>query len=93
MGYPTGNLAHKHSSITSHMDRIEPNSNPSPVHRNSLQQGRDAKRAEPHTPPKEQTPKTSAYSEIFDDRELERLQNNLQSVSDLASKALERLKK
>ncbi len=75
------------------MDRIEPNSNPSPVQRNSPQQSRDAKRAEPNSAPKEQTQKASAYSEIFDDRELERLQNNLQSVSDLASKALERLKK
>ena len=35
----------------------------------------------------------SAYADIFDDEALERPQNNLQSVSELASQALERLKK
>ena len=75
------------------MDSIEPNSNLSQTHRNSLQQSRETKRVESNPSPKEDSKKTSAYSEIFDDRELERLQNNLQSVSDLASKALERLKK
>lgn len=75
------------------MDRIEPNSNPSQVHRNPFQQKREAKRAESNPSPEVESQKTSAYSDIFDDRELERLQNNLQSVSDLASKALERLKK
>lgn len=75
------------------MDRIEPNSSPSQVHRNSLQQNRDAKRVEPNPAPNTESQKTSAYSDLFDDRELERLQINLQSVSDLASKALDRLKK
>lgn len=75
------------------MDRIEPNSNPSQVHRNSLPKNREAKRVESDPTPPVESPKPSAYSDIFDDRELERLQKNLQSVSDLASKALERFKK
>lgn len=75
------------------MDRIEPNSTPRPVHTNNPQQSRDTKRAETISTPREDSQKNSAYSDIFDDRELERLQNNLQSVSELANKALERLKK
>ena len=75
------------------MDRIEPNSIPRPVDPNNPQQNRDTKRAEKISPPREDPQKKSAYSDIFDDCELERLQNNLQSVSELANKALERLKK
>jgi hypothetical protein len=33
------------------------------------------------------------YSKMFDDTELERLQNNLQSIADMAGKALDRIKK
>jgi hypothetical protein len=75
------------------MDRIEPNSTPRSVHPNNPQQSRDTKRAETISPPREVSQKNSAYSDIFDDRELECLQNNLQPVSELANKALERLKK
>ncbi len=42
--------------------------------------------------PDTKTNAISAYSDIFDDQELERLQNNLKSVSDLANEALERFK-
>lgn len=35
----------------------------------------------------------SAYAGLFDDAALERLQKNLQSVSEMATQALERLKK
>ena len=75
------------------MERIVPNSTPRPVHPNNPQQSRDTKRAETISSPLEDSHKNSAYSDIFDDRELERLQNNLQSFSELANKALERLKK
>ena len=37
--------------------------------------------------------KSAYYSGVFDDEALERLQSNLQSVSDLATQALKRLKK
>ena len=51
----------------------------------------EAKAAE-ETAPKAQTLKPG-YSKMFDDAELERLQNNLQSIADMAGKALDRIKK
>jgi len=75
------------------MERIESNSYPSQVDRQSQSRNSSSKIAEGKKPVAEETGKVSAYSDIFDDKELERLQNNLQSVSELASKALERFKK
>lgn len=75
------------------MERIETNSTPRPVHPNNPQESRDAKRAETVSHPREDSQKNYAYSDIFDDQELERLQNNLQSVSELANKVHEGLKK
>ena len=41
----------------------------------------------------EQATTESAYAGLFDDGALERLQKNLQSVSEMATQALERLKR
>ncbi len=84
---------HEHSPLSHIMDRIEPNSSHSQVHRQTTPDSRGAEKAERKPDPADAKSKVSAYSDVFDDQELERLQNNLQSVSELASKALERFKK
>jgi len=79
------------------MERINPDSRFNPA----TSQNR------PDSAPKPSKPETKAtdastssaktlkpeYSKMFDDAELERLQNNLQSIADMAGQALERIKK
>ncbi len=77
------------------MDSVDPSPNSRPANPNFGQ------RIDPLKTPSanpvesgrpEKSNPVSAYSDIFDDQELERLQNNLKSVSELASEALERFK-
>lgn len=70
------------------MDRIEANSNFSQIHRSPAPLQKASNPVEKVEPSKE-----SAYSDIFKIGELDLLQNNLQSVANLATKALERFKK
>ncbi len=77
------------------MDSVDPNSNPIRPNRSPEKRPDFVKRLE-SSPPKasgaEGSTAVSAYADIFDDKELERLHNNLKSVSELASDALKRFK-
>ena len=80
------------------MDRIDPaQSTTRFLHPSQNQAGKkkigDAKQAIERPLHLQQPSHESAYSGVFDDEALERLQSNLQSVSTLATQALKRLKK
>lgn len=79
------------------MERINPDSRFNPA------TGQNRPASAPKTPKPEAKPTDAStssaqtlkpeYSKMFDDAELERLQNNLQSIADMAGRALDRIKK
>ncbi|OUW17301.1 MAG: hypothetical protein CBD18_05100 [Opitutales bacterium TMED158] len=76
------------------MERINPDSRFNPAtsqNRLANSPKSDAKATDASAPATK--PLKPGYAEMFDDKELERLQNNLESIADMAGKALDRIKK
>lgn len=80
------------------MDSINPDSRFNPIARQETQ-GKPSESAQNQQSKIDSSNESTAptlkpsYSKMFDDTELERLQNNLQSIADMAGQALERIKK
>ena len=82
------------------MDSINPDSRLNPTARQEAQpkSSSNARAQSPKSNIDTTTDSTAptlkpSYSKMFDDTELERLQDNLQSIADMAGKALDRIKK
>ena len=80
------------------MDNINPESRFNPIARQETQAKPNERATNQQSAIDLSTESTAptlkpSYSKMFDETELERLQNNLQSIADMAGQALERIKK